>query len=136
VPTPRRRAQAEPEPIGSAIRRLRLQRNWSQETLAFEVRRHHQSAPTAGAIGQIERGVVRPTERTIKGIAAALGIAPARFAEYRLAAIRRLFDENKVGLERAAANLAHFEHAFGNPARSTSTAIRPKPARKRAARKR
>jgi transcriptional regulator with XRE-family HTH domain len=101
--------------MGSAIRRLRIKRGWSQETLAFEVRRRSAVSPTAGAIGQIERGVTRPRPETIEGIAQALEVAPADFPEYRLAAVRRLFDERAAGLEQAIANLEFFERAFRYP---------------------
>jgi transcriptional regulator with XRE-family HTH domain len=104
--------EAHPEAIGSVIRRLRIERGWSQEALAFEVRSRTKSSPTAGAIGQIERGVTRPRQQTIEGIARALDLSPEDLAEYRLAAVRRLFDERAVGLDQAIANLGAFEQAF------------------------
>jgi transcriptional regulator with XRE-family HTH domain len=104
-----------PEPLGSLIRRLRVKRGWSQEALAFEVRLRSDVSPTAGAIGQIERGVTRPRMATIEGIARALDLSPKDLAEYRLAAVRRLFDDRAVGLDQALANLEVFEQAFTYP---------------------
>lgn len=104
-----------PEPIGSLIRRLRNKRGWSQETLAYEVRSRSDVSPTAGAIGQIERGVTRPRMETMEGIARALDLSPKDLAQYRLAAVRRLFDEHVVGLDQALANLEVFEQAFTYP---------------------
>src|SRR5439155_941904 len=83
---------------GERIRRLRTERGWSQETLAYEVRRRHTSSPTAGAIGQFERGVTRPTAQTIAGLATALGVGPPDFPEYRLALARRALDEAALGV--------------------------------------
>ena len=107
--------ESPPEAMGAVIRRLRLNRGWSQETLAFEVRAKSSVSPTAGAIGQIERGVTRPRPETIKGIARALGVDPRDLVEYRLAVVRRLFDERAVGLDQAIANLEVFEQAIDYP---------------------
>ncbi len=104
-----------PEPIGAVIRRLRIDRGWSQEALAFEVRSQSGASPTAGAIGQIERGVTRPRPETLEGITRALDLAATEVPEYRLAIVRRLFDERAVGLDQAIANLNAFEQAFDYP---------------------
>jgi transcriptional regulator with XRE-family HTH domain len=104
-----------PEPFGSVILRRRIERGWSQETLAFEVRARTPMSPSAGAIGQIERGVTRPRPQTLAAIAKTLGLDPSDVLEFRLAAVRRLFDERAIGLEQASANLGALERAFAYP---------------------
>ena len=58
-----------------------------------------------------------PSLGAIELIAEALDAVPVQFTEYRLALVRRAFDEREpprgVGLERAAENLRYFESAFG-----------------------
>ena len=98
-------------PLARLARELRQERGLSQEDLAFRMRDQGAGA-TSGAVGQIERGVIRPKRETIEALAAALGVEPERFAEYRLAAARRLFDEREVGLEEALSNLRQLEESL------------------------
>jgi transcriptional regulator with XRE-family HTH domain len=61
--------------LGKAIRRLREQRNMTQEGLA------HEAGSTAATISAIERGVSNPSWGTVEAIAAALGVSIADVAK-------------------------------------------------------
>jgi transcriptional regulator with XRE-family HTH domain len=95
----------EAETLPKRLRRLRKGRDLSQEGLAYAMHDQGSKGATAGAIGQFERGITRPRPETIEAIAAALGVEPTEFVEYRLALVRRLFDERQVGLEQALDHL-------------------------------
>ncbi len=92
------------ESLDKRLLRLRTEAGLSQEALAFRAWDAGRKI-SAGAIGQFERGITRPTPETIEALAGALGVEPEVFAEYRLAQMRRLFDEREVGLELAVRNL-------------------------------
>lgn len=57
------------------MRRLRLEKAWSQERLAFECELDRTY------ISGIERGVRNPSISIVSRIAAALGVAPARLLD-------------------------------------------------------
>lgn len=57
--------------LGQRIRQLRLEKNMSQEELAFK------SGLSAAHLGQIERALKNPTVDTVGKIASALGVPPA-----------------------------------------------------------
>lgn len=57
--------------LASNIRRLRKERGWSQETLAFEAGLH------ATEISRLERGLREPRLGTIASVAEALGVTVA-----------------------------------------------------------
>lgn len=60
----------EPQPaLGSAIRRLRERRGFTQEALA------HDAGITTGTLSQIERGQSNPTWGTVRRIAGALNVS-------------------------------------------------------------
>lgn len=56
--------------FGEEVRRLRLERGWSQEHLAEAANLHRNS------IGAIERGEMSPTLEVIEAIARALDLLP------------------------------------------------------------
>jgi transcriptional regulator with XRE-family HTH domain len=60
--------------LGQAIRRLRLERNLTQEGLA------HSAGITVGHLSKIERGQSNPTWETVDRIAGALGASVADLA--------------------------------------------------------
>ena len=61
--------------VGANVRRLREQRGWSQEELAFECGLHRTY------ISGVERGVRNPTVLVVHEIALALGVPAARLLE-------------------------------------------------------
>lgn len=61
--------------LGRNVRRLRLEKAWSQERLAFECELDRTY------ISGIERGVRNPSISIVSRIAAALGVAPARLLD-------------------------------------------------------
>jgi transcriptional regulator with XRE-family HTH domain len=61
--------------VGTNVRRLREQRGWSQETLAFECGLHRTY------ISGVERGVRNPTVLVVQEIASALGVPAAKLLE-------------------------------------------------------
>ena len=61
--------------VGLNVRKIRRERGWSQEELAFESGLHRTY------ISGIERGARNPTLQVIGQMAAALGVTPARLLE-------------------------------------------------------
>jgi transcriptional regulator with XRE-family HTH domain len=57
--------------LGLNMQRLRRQKGWSQEELAFEAELHRTY------VSGVERGVRNPTVMIVARIARALGVAPA-----------------------------------------------------------
>lgn len=57
--------------VGMNVRRLRHQRNWSQERLGFEAGLHRTY------ISQVERGVINASVTTIEALAITLDVRPA-----------------------------------------------------------
>jgi transcriptional regulator with XRE-family HTH domain len=98
-------------PLPRLLNDLRKQAGMTLEDVSFAIR-DHGGRISAGAISQFERGAARPTPATIEYLAAALGVAPHAFAEYRLAQARAQIDERAVGLERALENLSVLEAAL------------------------
>ncbi len=61
--------------VGLNVKKIRRERGWSQEELAFESGLHRTY------ISGIERGARNPTLLVIDQVAAALGVTPARLLE-------------------------------------------------------
>ena len=61
--------------VGLNVRKLRLERGWSQEELAFESGLHRTY------ISGIERGARNPTVLVLAELAEALGVSPARLLD-------------------------------------------------------
>lgn len=61
--------------VGVNVRRLRVDRGWSQEELAFECGLHRTY------ISGVERGVRNPTVLVVHEIATALGVPAAKLLE-------------------------------------------------------
>lgn len=59
--------------IGALVRRLRAERDWSQEDLADEARMH------TNHVGFVERGQKMPTVGALRRIARALGLKVSEF---------------------------------------------------------
>jgi transcriptional regulator with XRE-family HTH domain len=57
------------ENLGQKIRWLRLERNMTQQDLAYAVRIRHES------VSRIERGAINPTSRTVSQLAEALSVS-------------------------------------------------------------
>jgi hypothetical protein len=82
----------------------------------------------------------RPTPGAIEMVARALDLPPSYFAEYRLSAVRALFDEGQQGLARALQNLQALRELVdaqvpappaGRLAELLSTALEAPPRRRR-----
>lgn len=63
------------EVVGLNVQRIRRQRGWSQEELAFEAELHRTY------ISGVERGVRNPTVVVLGRIAEALGVHPVKLLE-------------------------------------------------------
>lgn len=61
--------------LGRNVQRIRKERGWSQEELAFESGLHRTY------ISGIERGARNPTVLVLEKLAEALGVTPARLLE-------------------------------------------------------
>lgn len=97
-------------PFGETLRLLRMDRGWSLEDLAYETRRaavgEDGKGYSIGYLGQLERGIRRPTLAVMTAVAVPLQVDPREtFPEMRLQEARRRLDEQGVGLEVALANL-------------------------------
>lgn len=56
--------------LAAGLRRLRVDRDWTQEHLA------HEAGLTLGTVGKIERGEMNPSWLVIRSFATAFGISP------------------------------------------------------------
>lgn len=99
----------EVRPFHVVLEELRDEAGLSQENLAFEARAYVEDGLTTSTVNKLELGHRHPTIRTMEALAKALGVEPDLFAEYRLALVRRLFDEREIGLDAALAHLAALE---------------------------
>ncbi|NKB59585.1 MAG: helix-turn-helix domain-containing protein [Alphaproteobacteria bacterium] len=63
--------------VGINLRRLRLEKGWSQEDMAFESGLHRTY------VSGIERGVRNPTLLILEKLATTLGVAPAELVAHR-----------------------------------------------------
>lgn len=67
---------------------------------------------THGYLGALARGEEdSPSLKAIELISRGAGVEPGYFAEYRLAMVRRRFDEREIGLDEALSALAELEGA-------------------------
>jgi transcriptional regulator with XRE-family HTH domain len=78
---------------------------------------------THGYLASLAKGYETPTTRAIEVIANALDIEPQVFVEWRLAAVRKHFDEQAVGLERAATNLSDLANLLDRLSSSDRTQL-------------
>jgi transcriptional regulator with XRE-family HTH domain len=81
------------------------ERALSYRELALATRAVDGRGMTHAHINMLANGHDRPSIRAMELIAAACGIEPDYFAEYRLAMAMRELDPNEVGLEQALENL-------------------------------
>jgi transcriptional regulator with XRE-family HTH domain len=81
------------------------ERGLSYRGLAEATRQVDGKGMTHAHINMLAKGHDKPSMRAMELIAAACGVAPDHFAEYRLAAAMRELDPTEVGLEQALENL-------------------------------
>jgi transcriptional regulator with XRE-family HTH domain len=100
------------QPLPVAIRELMAHATLSFRGLAAETRRHDPAGTglTHGHLGQLAGGHEHPSQRALQLLAAAFGIQPEFFVEYRLAELRRELNERQVGYEHALRTLRRFDH--------------------------
>jgi transcriptional regulator with XRE-family HTH domain len=101
------------------VARLRAEQNLSLEDVAYRARRYaeehfEEEARHGVSLSLIQKRLApgnrrRPSETLLEALAAALEVEPQVFIEYRLAAARRIFDEEVVGLDQAVVNLRELE---------------------------
>jgi transcriptional regulator with XRE-family HTH domain len=92
-------------PFGEALRVLMEARRLSYRGLAERTRKVDGRGMTHAHINMLAKGHDRPSMRAMELIAAACGIDPGYFAEYRLAQAMRELDPTEVGLDQALENL-------------------------------
>lgn len=100
------------EPISVVLRRLRADVGISAENLAFEARNYLDEGLSTSLVTKIETEKRRATVEIMEALAAALDVPPDTFAEYRLAMLRRMFDEREVGLAQALENARELAHGL------------------------
>jgi transcriptional regulator with XRE-family HTH domain len=92
-------------PFGESLRALMEQHGFSYRALAQRTRELDGKGMTHAHINMLAKGHDRPSMRAMELIAAACGVDPDYFAEYRLAQAMRELDPTEVGLEQALENL-------------------------------
>jgi transcriptional regulator with XRE-family HTH domain len=92
-------------PFGESLRSLMEKQGFSYRGLAQRTRELDGKGMTHAHINMLVRGHDRPSMRAMELIAAACGVEPDYFAEYRLAQAMRELDPTEVGLEQALENL-------------------------------
>jgi transcriptional regulator with XRE-family HTH domain len=95
--------------------RLRRERGMTLEDLAFEARRHAPAGSVSLSLIQkrlAPASTTSPSIEMLEALAAALGVPPETYPEWRLAQARLAFDEREVGLEEALETLSVFETAL------------------------
>ena len=106
------------EPYWRRIRRLRKKAGLSQpelfravEGVAWDTLRALEREPVDPVDGK--RPSWRyPSADTLERIAGPLGVEVTDFPEYQLAVVRDLFDDRRIGIDAATANLSRFEEAL------------------------
>jgi transcriptional regulator with XRE-family HTH domain len=101
------------EPFGVVLHRLKAEAGLSFRQLAELVRELDpaERGLSGGYLVQLANGVEDPPPSAIGLIAAAFGLEPSYFVEYRLALLREAFDE-RVSFEDAVRNLVAVEPAL------------------------
>ena len=92
-------------PFGDSLRSLMEEQGYSYRALAQRTRELDGKGMTHAHINMLAKGHDRPSMRAMELIAAACGVAPDYFAEYRLAQAMRELDPTEVGLDQALENL-------------------------------
>ena len=112
------------KPFGDALRELMNDGGLTYRELAQRTRQLDGRGMTHAHINMLANGHDKPSMRSMELIAAACGVEPDYFAEYRLAAAMRELDPAEVGLEQALENLnARLSARAGH----LSGAARPQP---------
>jgi transcriptional regulator with XRE-family HTH domain len=93
------------KPFGESLRSLMDERSLTYRGLAEATRNLDGKGITHAHINMLANGHDKPSMRAMELIAAACGVDPGYFAEYRLAAAMRELDPAEVGLEQALENL-------------------------------
>jgi transcriptional regulator with XRE-family HTH domain len=101
------------QPFAETFERLRELQGISQREVARRAANH--GAPGFPTLNRVFRGETRPLPVHLKAVAAALGVAPETFAEYRLWQVVHAFDI--VGDERRQLEPITFKQAMHNLAR-------------------
>lgn len=98
------------EPFPDALRALMRDTQLTFRALAAETARRDPGTRglSHGHLGQLAGGHQHPSQRAVELLAAALGVAPEYFLEYRLAQPRRALNEREVGYDRARETLRRF----------------------------
>jgi transcriptional regulator with XRE-family HTH domain len=98
-------SRANTQPFGQALRALMDARGLTYRRLAESIGELDAKGMTHAHLNMLANGHDRPSMRAMELIAAACGVEPDYFAEYRLAVAMRELDPNVVGLEVALENL-------------------------------
>src|SRR5947209_2549481 len=93
------------KPFGESLRALMDERSLTYRGLAEATRKLDGRGITHAHINMLANGHDKPSMRAMELIAAACGVDPDYFAEYRLAAAMRELDPAEVGLDQALENL-------------------------------
>lgn len=101
------------QPFPETFRAIREMQGLSERQVSKAAARH--GAPGHSTLNRIYTGENQPFPHHMQAIAAALGIDPDTFAEFRLFKVARLFDI--VGDERRQLEPIPFERAMRNLAR-------------------
>jgi transcriptional regulator with XRE-family HTH domain len=98
-------SRANTKPFGDALRALMHARGLTYRRLAESIGELDAKGMTHAHLNMLANGHDKPSMRAMELIAAACGVDPDYFAEYRLAVAMRELDPDVVGLEEALRNL-------------------------------
>jgi transcriptional regulator with XRE-family HTH domain len=93
------------KPFGDALRELMDSDGLTYRELAGRTRKLDGKGMTHAHINMLANGHDRPSTRAMELVAAACGVEPDYFAEYRLVLAMRELDPDEVGFEQALENL-------------------------------
>jgi len=98
------------EPFPTALRAFMHEAGVTFRALAAETVRQDPTGRgvTHGHLGQLAGGHQHPSQRALELLAAAFGVLPEYFLEYRLAQLRHALNEREVGYDHARATLRRF----------------------------
>lgn len=120
------------QPFPQALRALLEKHELSFRALAAKTAEYRPDGLSSGYLHRLAQGKDRPSIEAFEVIAAAIGVGPETFGEYRLAVARRQLDERDVGLGQALQNLAYIETAMQTlPSRRQPRASAPDEASRR-----
>jgi transcriptional regulator with XRE-family HTH domain len=100
-----------PKPFKEQVEALAEEQGVSLAKLGWHAHDPNRRGTSQDTLNKALQGKRRLNEPILEAVAAALGVKPERFVEYRLERLRRQLDYREVGLQEAVATLDRIEKA-------------------------